>query len=68
MKERRELRFKRIEVFQHVIRMLMLVKSLELPGHTRLSRTFVAACGMVTAVLSIFKTLAQKPRILKVES
>mmetsp|Transcript_12984 Transcript_12984/g.24104 ORF Transcript_12984/g.24104 Transcript_12984/m.24104 type:complete len:200 (-) Transcript_12984:951-1550(-) len=68
IKERRELRFKRIEVFQHILRMLMLVRSLRLPGHTRMSRTFCAVCGMVSSVLSIFKTIAQKPRILKVES
>lgn len=46
----------------------MLIKSLKLPGNERLSNIFVAICGIMTALLSIFKMISQRPRILTVNS
>lgn len=60
------LRFDVFDVFQNILRLLMLLKSLRLLFHHNMSNTFVAFCGGIASLLSLFKMLTQKPRILSI--
>ena len=56
------------DVIQNILRLLMLCKSLRLLMHRHMSITFVAICGVLASLLSLFKMLTQKPRILSINS
>ena len=65
---RSNFRYDLFDVIQNILRLLMLCKSLRLLVHRHMSNTFVAICGVLASLLSLFKMLTQKPRILSINS
>lgn len=64
-KLRREVYFHKIEACIYIIRMLMLISSLKIKGHTYLHPIFVAACGVVQSSCSVFKSMSGKTNVFK---
>lgn len=62
---RREAIFHRIEANIFFLRMLMLVKSLKILGHTWLNPIFVSLCGVAQASLSVYKGMQGKQDVFK---
>lgn len=60
IKARSKRRFQTLEMFINVLRIIMLSKSLRLPGSDRLSRVFYCMCGVISVALSLFKLLTHK--------
>ena len=54
---RREFRFRVIDVIINLLRFFMLWKSLHLPWSRRLSKEFVAICGILSTSFSLFSML-----------
>jgi hypothetical protein len=63
---RSNFRYDLFDLIQNILRLLMLCKSLRLLTHSNMSNTFVAICGILASLLSLFKMLTQKPRILSI--
>lgn len=57
VKGRRKLRFLVLETVLSIMRFLMLVKSLKLPGYDYFDPVFVSICGLISASLGLFKAL-----------
>lgn len=55
IKGRRKLRFLILETVLSIMRFLMLVKSLKLPGYDYFDPVFVSICGLISASLGLFK-------------
>jgi len=51
-----------------VMRFLMLVKSLKLPGYNYFDPVFVSVCGLISAGLGLFKVLYEKKIIIKMKN
>jgi len=49
------------------MRIILLTSGLKLVGHELLDPVFVAICGMVSAILSVFKTMKSKKNFYKLE-
>lgn len=56
--DRRKLRFLVLDLSQNSLRLLMLMKALELPGHRLLSPILVAALGVLSTSIAVFKQLS----------
>lgn len=59
IKTRQKRRFHSIEMTINILRILMLAKSLKLPGTTLMSNIFKSICGIVSATFSLFKLLTR---------
>lgn len=68
IKGRRKLRFLILETVLSVMRFLMLVKSLKLPGYNYFDPIFVSICGVISAGLGLFKVLYEKKIIIKMKN
>lgn len=55
--DRRKQRFLVLDLTQNSLRLLMLLKALELPGHRLLSPILVAALGVLSTSIAVFKQL-----------
>lgn len=62
---RREAIFHRIEANIFFLRMLMLIKSLKIVGHSLLNPIFVSLCGVAQASLSVYKGMKGKQDVFK---
>jgi len=67
IRRRRKRRFQMIVIFQHSLRLLMLVKSLRLPGANHLDPIFICLCGLISQIISIFKATQEKQKLIKLE-
>lgn len=65
---RRKLRFMYLDLVQNILRLVMLVKALGLPGSKQLSPILIASVGVTTSALAVFKVLTEQPTVVKVES
>lgn len=63
--KRREMRFNQIEGAIYIMRMIMLVSSLRLIGHTYLDPIFVSFCGIMQAGCTVFKAMKGKKNYYK---
>ena len=68
IKGRRKLRFLVLETVLSVMRFLMLVKSLKLPGYNYFDPIFVSICGLISAGLGLFKVLYEKKIVIKMKN
>jgi hypothetical protein len=57
IKTRTKRRFHSFEMIINILRILMLVKSLKLPGSKMMSNIFKSSCGIVSGTFSLFKLL-----------
>ncbi len=57
--DRRKQRFLVLDLIQNSLRLLMLLKALELPGHRLLSPILVAALGVLSTSIAVFKQLGE---------
>jgi len=64
---RREMRYIRIEILIYSLRMILLTSNLKLIGHTMLDPIFVSICGLIMAVIVIFKTIKSKKNYYSLE-
>lgn len=62
---RRKIRFHQIEVFIYMMRMIMLIFSLKLVGHSYLHPIFVSLCGLIQAITVVFKSMKGKKKFYK---
>lgn len=62
---RREAIFNRVEAVIYIMRMIMLVSSLKLMGHSILNPIFVSGCGIIQAVATVFKGMKGKKNFYK---
>jgi hypothetical protein len=62
---RRQTRFQQMEILIYSLRFIMLVSALKLVGHKYLDPIFVTLCGLVTAILQVFKSLKSKKNFYK---
>jgi hypothetical protein len=60
IKARSNRRFQTLEMGINVFRIIMLVKSLKLPGSNVISAVFYSVCGVISVSLSLFKLLTHK--------
>lgn len=60
IKARCKRRFQLIEMMINIFRIIMLIKSLRLPGSKKLSKVFYSVCGTISGALSLFKLLTHK--------
>lgn len=60
MKARSKRRFQAIEMMINIFRIIMLFKSLRLPGSQRISSVFYSVCAVISIALSLFKVLTHK--------
>jgi len=67
IRRRRKGRFEILEVFHSILRVVMLVKSLDLPGSDFLHPVFVSFCGLVSSHISLFKALQEKQKVIQIE-
>jgi len=67
IRRRRKRRYQMLEVIHSVLRLVMLSKSLKLPGYSHLEPVFVAFCGLTSSVMSLFKAFTEKQKLLKIE-
>lgn len=59
IKTRQKRRYHSIEMTINILRILMLLKSLKLPGTSLMSSIFKSICGIVSATFSLFKLLTR---------
>ena len=62
---RRKIRFHQIEFFIYLMRMIMLIYSLNLAGHKHLHPIFVSICGLLQAITVVFKSMKGKKKFYK---
>jgi len=67
LRKRRKRRFQMLEVFHSTLRLLMLVKSLRLPGESHLDPVFISFLGLVSTSISLFKAIQAKQKLIKIE-
>jgi len=67
LRKRRKRRFQMLEVFHSILRLLMLVKSLRLPGESHLDPVFISFLGLVSTSISLFKAIQAKQKLIKIE-
>ena len=82
IRRREKHRFQQINIFQNCIRLLILMKSLHLPGYTfnlyiymyintyrerHLDPIFVCFCGLIDQIISLFNAAMQKQKLIKLE-
>ena len=60
IKARSKRRFQAIEMMINIFRVIMLFKSLKLPGSQNLSTVFYSVCGTISGALALFKLLTHK--------
>ena len=54
-----------MEFFIYLMRMIMLIFSLKLPGHKQLHPIFVSICGLLQAITVVFKSMKGKKKFYK---
>ena len=59
------MRFNKIEGAINIMRMVMLVSSLKLIGHSWIDPIFVSFCGVMQAGFTVFKALRGKKNFYK---
>jgi hypothetical protein len=52
-----------IEASIYIFRMVLLIASLRIPGHTLLNPIFTSAAGLTQATLSVIKSMFGKPNL-----
>jgi hypothetical protein len=67
LQARRHRRYKVLELAQHILRVIMLCKSLRLPGHIHLSTIFMSVCALTSSYFSLFKMITEKPEKLNLK-
>ena len=67
LQARRHRRYKVLELAQHILRVIMLCKSLRLPGHIHLSTIFMSVCALTSSYFSLFKMITEKPQKLNLK-
>ena len=60
IKARSKRRFQAIEMMINIFRVIMLLKSLKLPGSKKISNVFYSVCGVISGALALFKLLTHK--------
>ena len=60
IKTRQKRRFHSFEMIINILRILMLFKSLKLPGSKMMSNIFKSTCGIVSGTFSLFKLLTRE--------
>ena len=59
------MRFNKIEGAINIMRMVMLISSLRLIGHTWIDPVFVSFCGVMQAAFTVFKAMKGKKNFAK---
>jgi hypothetical protein len=59
------MRFNKIEGAINIMRMVMLISSLRLIGHTWIDPVFVSFCGVMQAGFTVFKAMKGKKNFAK---
>jgi hypothetical protein len=62
---RRETTYHYMEATIYIMRMLMLISSLQVRGHSYLNPIFVSACGLCQAFANVFKAMNAKKKFYK---
>lgn len=62
---RRETTYHYMEATIYTMRMLMLISSLKIKGHSYLNPIFVSACGLCQAFANVFKAMNAKKNFYK---
>ncbi|CAG9319049.1 unnamed protein product [Blepharisma stoltei] len=60
IKIREKRRFQTLVTVKNVLRLIMLVKSLEMPGSEYISNIFYSFCGVISSAIAIFKYMTMK--------
>lgn len=64
LNQREEMFREGIDVAIMVLRIVMLVRKLKLPGHTFVTKTFYSCCGLVSTFLSTYKMVVEQPLLV----
>ena len=67
LKLRRKRRFEILDLILSLLRFCMLTKSLKMAGYQYLNPIFVASCGLVSAMIALFKAVYEKKIFIQLE-
>ena len=61
LKHREEIFIEGIDLAVMVLRVIMLVRKLKLPGHTFVTKILYSCCGLISTFLSTYKMIQDQP-------
>lgn len=57
-----------MELFLSLLRLLMLIQSLKLPGHQYFDPIMISVCGLVSSSIALFKAVTEKDIVVNIQS
>ena len=67
LKHRKEVRIEQLDGAINIFRIVMLVRKLQLPGYTFVTKILYSACGLLSTLLSAFKMFVDQPILVELQ-